>query len=73
MAGLYSSPWGLTPQSFTPAPFGVIIADMSRASFIFPGQAVTERRRQKAFGTGRACTAIASEKLAAARVAVRSR
>ena len=30
-----------------------------RASFIFPCQAVTERRRQKGFATGRACTAIA--------------
>jgi hypothetical protein len=46
-----------------------------RASFIFPCQAVTERRRQKGFATGRACTAIAfvSERLAAARVTVRSR
>jgi len=34
-------------KGFTPAPFGAIISDMSLRIFIFPCQAVTERRWQK--------------------------
>jgi hypothetical protein len=36
-------------KTFTPAPFGAIIADMSPASFIFPCQVVVGRRGQKGF------------------------